>query len=143
MTEKNADIKLGDVWRFPYLWKREERLGDTEGRKNRPVVMVLLIQNDKGQQEAMLVPVTSQPQNDSPFAVPVPDIEKKRAGLDIHMDLWVVTDEHNIDTPRQSYYFEPAGRIGAFSTAFTKTLQARKIAAIQARKSSSVRRNDQ
>ena len=142
MTSSGPEIELGDVWQYPFLWKREERAGNTEGRKNRPVVLVLLIENNSGQREAMLVPVTSQPQTGNPFAVEVPDIEKKRAGLDFHMDLWVITDEHNIDTPNQSYYFEPVGRMGAFSPAFTKALQASKISAIKARKSVSVKRHD-
>jgi hypothetical protein len=141
MTDVAATIKLGDVWRYPYLWKREDRVGDTEGRKKRPVAVVLLIQGSAGKQEVMFVPITSQPQVGNPFAVRIPDIEKKRAGLDVHMDLWVITDEHNIDAPMQSYYFEPSGQMGAFSTVFIKKVQAQKIEAIKARKSSAVRRN--
>ena len=140
MTEAATPIKLGDVWRYPYLWKREERMGDTEGRKKRPVAVALLIHSSSGEQEVMFVPITSQPQVGNPFAVKIPDIEKKRAGLDLGMNLWVITDEHNIDTPTQSYYFEPSGQMGAFSTVFIKKVQAQKIAAIKARKSSAVRR---
>jgi hypothetical protein len=141
MTDTDAPIKVGDVWRYPYLWKREERMGNTEGRKKRPVAVVLLIQSSEAKQEVMFVPITSQPQDGNPFAIKIPDIEKKRAGLDLHVDIWIITDEHNIDTPMQSYYFEPSSQMGAFSTIFIKKVQAQKITAIKARKSLTVRRS--
>ncbi len=142
MAEQRNQPKLGDVWRFPFLWKQEEQRGETEGRKSRPCVLALLTRNIDGQMEVLLVPVTTQPQDHNPFAIEVPEIEKKRAGLDVGLRLWVVTDEHNTDTPRQSYYFEAASRMGTFSTSFTKQVQAKKIAAIKARKSFGVRRSD-
>ncbi len=142
MTDGAEFPKLGDVWRFPYLWKREEQRGETEGRKNRPCVLALLTKSTEGQMEVILVPVTSQPQSKNPFAIEVPEIEKKRAGLDVNLRLWVIADEHNIDTPAQSYYFEAAGRLGSFSATFTKQVQSIKIAAIKAKKSLAVRRND-
>ncbi len=142
MTDRDDLPKLGEVWRFPYLWQREAQRGETEGRKNRPCVLALLTQTAEGLMEVILVPVTSQPQSNNPFAIEVPEIEKKRAGLDVDLRLWVVADEHNIDRPAQSYYFEAAGRLGTFSSTFTKQVQSRKIAAIKARKSLAVRRND-
>jgi hypothetical protein len=70
----------------------------------------------------------------------VPDIEKRRAGLDQDMQLWVVTDEANTDLPERSFYFEPDARVGAFSLQFTKTVQAIMIQALKARKLRSTRR---
>lgn len=81
-----------------------------------------------------MVPITSQPPRANPFAVPVPEIEKRRAGLDLHLDLWIVADEANVDLPARSYHFEAGGRIGAFSPQFTKSIQARVIEALKARK---------
>jgi hypothetical protein len=81
-----------------------------------------------------MVPITSQPPGDNPFAVEVPDIEKRRAGLDRHLPLWVITDEANTDVPERSFYFEPDARVGAFSLQFVKAVQALMIQALKARK---------
>lgn len=47
----------------------------------------------------------------------------------------MICDEFNSDMPERSYYFEPGGRIGAFSIKFTKQVQAELVRAIKARKS--------
>lgn len=63
----------------------------------------------------------------------VPEIEKRRAGLDAHMALWVVADEANAHVPSKSFYFEPGNRLGGFSQTFTKQVQATMIKAIRVR----------
>ena len=125
---------VGDVWRYPFLWSREAGDGETEGRKPRPVAMTLLTRNAAGELEVLMVPITSRPPRDNPFALPVPDIEKQRAGLDLRLALWIITDEANIDLPERSFYFEPAARMGAFSPQFTRSVQALMIQALKARK---------
>ena len=134
--------QLGDVWSFPFLWRRQERRGETEGRKYRPCAIVLLTRTERGQQEVLLVPITSQPSENNPLAVEVPEIEKKRAGLIMLSSLWVIVQEYNTDYPHISYYFEPSGRIGSFSSQFTKVIQRKLISAIQTRKARSVNRSD-
>lgn len=83
MTEDSSP-DLGDVWRFPFLWSREAARGETEGRKDRPVLLSLLVRNRKDDLVVLMVPVTSVPQR-GPYSIAVPDIEKRRAGLDIHI----------------------------------------------------------
>lgn len=131
MTETTP--ALGDAWRYPFLWSREARAGETEGRKERPVAVAVLIRNADGAAEVLMVPITSVPQT-SPFAIVVPEIEKRRAGLDAHLPLWVVTDEANVDLPGASYYLEPGNRLGGFSLSFLKQAQTLMVEAIKARK---------
>jgi hypothetical protein len=126
--------EVGDVWRHPFLWSREAQRGETEGRKPRPVALTLLTRNAAGELEVLMAPITSQPPGDNPFVMEVPDIEKRRAGLDPHLDLWVVTDEANADLPERSFHFEPDARLGAFSLQFTKAVQRLMIEAVRARK---------
>lgn len=126
--------ELGDVWVYPFLWSREAARGETEGRKERPVSLLLLARNAEGDVEVLLVPITSQQSEGRSFAVEVPEIEKKRAGLDQHIRLWVIADEANTDVPAKSYYFEPDNRIGGFSKPFVKKVQAVMIEALRARK---------
>lgn len=125
---------LGDVWIYPFLWSREAARSETEGRKERPVSLVLLSRNAEGEVETLLVPITSQPSEGRAFAVEIPEIEKKRAGLDQHIRLWVIADEANTDVPARSFYFEPGNRIGGFSSPFVKKVQGVMIHAIRARK---------
>ncbi|MDX0633774.1 hypothetical protein [Sinorhizobium medicae] len=109
-----------------------EPRGETEGRKDRPVVLALLLRNRNDDLLVLMVPVTSVPQQ-GPYSIEVPDIEKRRAGLDPHMSLWIVVDEANEDIPAKSFYFEPENRIGKFSSSFTKQVQALMVEALKAR----------
>jgi hypothetical protein len=52
------------------------------------------------------------------FTVEIPEIEKRRAGLDATLRLWIILDEYNQDTVGQSFYLEPEPPLGRFSKAF-------------------------
>lgn len=132
----------GDVLRYPYLWARQSSNGETEGRKSRPCAVILSLKAGIGQTELRLCAVTTQPPQNGTHAVEIPEIEKRRAGLDGGLRLWVVVDEHNLDVFEQSFYIEPHSQMGAFSSAFTKELQAEMILALRQRTSQAVRRRD-
>lgn len=134
--------KAGDIWNYPYLWARENLRGETEGRKPRPCLLAFLLHLSEGQETALLLAITSQPPHPGQPAIEVPAIEKRRAGLDHDITLWIILDERNEDIPQQSFYFEPDGRSGAFSASFTRQVQLAKINAIKARKSLKVSRRD-
>lgn len=122
------------MWRYPYLWHRQARVGETEGRKDRPCALALAQRAADGRVVVYLVPITSVPPSRSQaHVVEVPLIEKRRAGLDAHLALWVIVDEFNEDVPAQSFYFEPGNRLGSFSPAFTQAVRAAMIRALQAR----------
>jgi len=52
------------------------------------------------------------------FAAELPPIEKKRAGLDPTLRLWLILDEFNTDVVGRSFYLEPDSPIGRLSKAF-------------------------
>lgn len=74
------------------------------------------------------------------FAVEVPPLEKRRAGLDPKVPMWVIADEFNLDVPARSFYFEAGNKVGAFSSQFVKQVQAVMIKAIQSRQAKRVNR---
>ena len=45
-------------------------------------------------------------------------MEKRRAGLDGSIRLWIVFDEYNQDAIGRSFYLEPEPPLGYFSKAF-------------------------
>lgn len=134
--------KAGDVLRYPYLWARQAGHGETEGRKTRPCAVILSLKAGGGQTELRLCAVTTQPPQTDTHAVEVPEIEKRRAGLDSNVPLWVIVDEHNLDVFEQSFYIEPRSHIGAFSNSFTKVLQKEMVSALRQRNSKAVSRRD-
>lgn len=114
----------GDVWSYPYLWRRQHEGGETEGRKTRPIAFVAAVKDRGGKTHLFILPITSAPPAPNRLAIEVPPIERKRAGLDA-IPLWVMLDEYNYDILEQSYYLEPSRQIGAFSSAFhQKVLRA-------------------
>lgn len=111
-------LRTGCVIRFPFLWVREAERGETEGRKSRPVAVGVRIARPNGEDILVLFPITSQPPSADRFAAEIPEIEKRRAGLDLAMRLWIMLDEYNQDTIGKSFYLEPEPPLGRFSKAF-------------------------
>jgi hypothetical protein len=112
------ELRTGCVIRFPYLWVREAERGETEGRKSRPVAVGVRIARPKGEDVLVLFPITSQPPSSGSFAVEIPEMEKRRAGLDVTLRLWIILDEYNQDSVGQSFYLDPEPPLGRFSKAF-------------------------
>lgn len=79
--------KAGDVLSYPYLWARQARTGETEGRKLRPCAVVLAVTNHTDKTHLRLCAVTTQSRMEGTLAVAVPDTEKRRAGLDVQVPL--------------------------------------------------------
>lgn len=111
------DIQTATVIRYPYLWSREAERGETEGRKHRPVAVGVRITRPDGDL-VLFFPITTKEPESSRFATEIPAIEKRRAGLNADLRLWIILDEFNSDVIGQSFYLEPEPPIGRFSKAF-------------------------
>ena len=112
------ELRTGAVIRFPYLWAREAAHGETEGRKFRPAAVGVRIPKPKGEDVLLLFPITSQEPARERFAAEIPDMEKRRAGLDGSIRLWIVLDEYNQDVIGRSFYLESEAPLGRFNKAF-------------------------
>jgi hypothetical protein len=110
-------LKTGVVIEYPFLWSIEALRGETEGRKPRPAAVGVRITRASGDILLLFPITTKQPEKDR-FAVEVPDIEKRRAGIDPQMRSWLILDEYNEDIIGQSFYLEPTPPLGQFSRAF-------------------------
>ena len=110
-------LQTGAVLRYAYLWARQSKVGETEGRKDRPVAVGGRLARKSGDL-ILFFPITSKEPEASRFAAEIPPIEKRRAGLDADMRLWLILDEYNTDIVGQSFYLEPASPLGSFSKAF-------------------------
>lgn len=67
---------------------------------------------------ALFFPITTKQPEANRFTVEIPAIEKRRAGLDVDLRLWIILDEFNTDILGRSFYLEPEPPIGRFSKAF-------------------------
>jgi hypothetical protein len=121
-------LRTGCVIRFPFLWVRESERGETEGREPRPVAVGVRIVKPKGDDVLVLFPITSQSPSPDRFAAEIPEMEKRRAGLDVTLRLWIILDEYNQDTINRSFYLEPEPPLGRFSKAFFLPLMKEFIA---------------
>ncbi|WP_246675564.1 hypothetical protein [Mesorhizobium sp. B2-6-4] len=96
---------------------REASHGETEGRKNRPIAVGVRLARPGGDL-VLFFPISTKQLEPVRFAVEVPSIEKRRAGLDPDMRLWIILDEFNTDIVGRSFYVEPEPPVGRFSKAF-------------------------
>ena len=83
----------GLVIRYSYLWRREHQEGREEGMKDRPCAVVLVVTDEDGEREVLVLPITHTP----PYpidAVEIPSETKKRLGLDGERS-WIVITEAN------------------------------------------------
>ena len=108
----------GSVLHYPYLWKWQEERGETEGRKERPVCMMLAIPRGK-QTHLILLAISGTPPRSDQTALVIPPLERRRAGLREWKDGWITVSEYNYDVAETSFYYDPNVEIlGQFSKAF-------------------------
>ena len=134
-------ISRGDIWYYPYLWKREKKKGESEGRKPRETVCIVKTKNEAGVHQLILVAITSVPPRGDEIGVEIPILECRRSGLDTHKPLWAIVSEYNFDIAEKSFYLDPKGRVGEFSQSFTVTITNHLIQNIRAKRVSKVSRN--
>lgn len=113
----------GTVIRYPYLWRREQERGESEGRKQRPVCLAIAVPIG-GHTYLYLLPITSQPPTGGHTALEIPALELRRIGLSTDAPGWIIVSEFNRDIAELSFYYEPSEPpLGAFSSAFLLKVQ--------------------
>jgi len=113
----------GEVIAYPYLWRREQLAGETEGRKDRPVCLTLSVQREGGLHIYLLAITSKSPQSDQ-LAIEIPQLELARAGLSTDYPSWIILDEYNRDVLEDTFYLdvnEPP--LGSVSQMFLKKVQ--------------------
>jgi len=111
-------IVPGTVLKYPYLWHWQDTRGETEGRKDRPVVVAVLFVGRDGLDYVLLLAITTQEPGAGRKAIEVPATEKARASLDKSRSQWILLDEYNLDPLKGSYYLRQSAVTGHFSKAF-------------------------
>jgi hypothetical protein len=133
------EAKTGLVIRYSYLWAREQHRGEETGRKDRPVCVQMIVSNRRGNELALLFPITSQQPDTATHALRLPEIEARRTGLRI--PAWVIADEWNEEADLvNSTSIADANPLGSFSKAFVHEIRQAAIKAIRARRYRAVRR---
>ncbi len=84
----------GLVIGFSYLWRNEALRGMEEGRKDRPCVIILAVENESGRQIVTVAPISHTPPVHPESAVEMPPTTKRRLGLDGDRS-WIVAAELN------------------------------------------------
>ena len=110
----------GEVFRYPFLWKREQIAGETEGRKKRPVCIAVTVARHDAETLVFILPITTQPPAPARQAIEVPQIESQRVGLEVHVRKWIILDEINTDIVERSYVWDDRQPMGRFSPTFTE-----------------------
>jgi len=82
------------VVRYSFLWSSEARAGQTEGRKDRPCVVVTAIKVAvNGRLRVRVLPITHAP-TEQGRSIAIPPKVKRHLGLDADAS-WIVLDEAN------------------------------------------------
>lgn len=93
-----------------------------------------MVKGADGKTNLFILPITTKQPGKDRMAIEVPEIERRRGGLDADQPLWIMLDEYNHDILETSFYLDPRARIGSLSPAFhrkaletfTRTAQARR-----------------
>lgn len=84
----------GLVVRYSFLWSNEARAGETEGRKDRPCVIVTAVRRTSdGRFRVRVLPITHRP-SEPDRSIRVPPKVKRHLSLDADAS-WIVLDEVN------------------------------------------------
>lgn len=133
----------GDVLDYPYLWDWQYQRGETEGRKDRPCCVTLVVPLKNGQTRLYLLPITTTEPAQGEPSLEVPEIEAKRAGLDLGVRKWVMLSEWNADLLDQSFYLDRRQeKRGSFSKPFLDKILMALRPLLASRALSTVRRDE-
>lgn len=80
--------------RYAYLWRDEALRGREEGRKDRPCVVVLSVEDQAGRTVVTVAPVTHAAPAHLDSAVEVPAATRARLGLDGERS-WIIASDLN------------------------------------------------
>lgn len=137
------EARPGLVFRYEYIWKRQELAGQTAGEKERPACIVLAVSGAAGEQRVLIVPITTQqPGRDVP-AMEIPQAVKRHLGLDAGCRSWIILNEANLDSwpspdmrpiPGQPGQFEygllPLRMVNAIRDAIRAALNERRLGCV-------------
>lgn len=84
----------GLVISYAYLWRDEALRGLDDGRKDRPCVIILSVEDRDGQTVVMVAPVTHSAPPHPESAVEIPAAVKRRLGLDGERS-WIIAADLN------------------------------------------------
>ena len=117
------ELRPGSIITYPYLWRWQSERGETEGRKERPVCVVIVVVGADGLTHLALLAISSRPPTASEVALEVPEIERRRAGLSDFRKAWVTVGEYNYDVAERSFFLEPGLPVlGQFGRAFMRKI---------------------
>ena len=93
----------GSVITYPYLWANQRDAGEAEGRKARPVCLVLHLHDaEQDLHHLVLLAITSSPPRLNQRALEIPETERRRAGLTRYPRAWVVVSDAQLTERRDS-----------------------------------------
>lgn len=115
------EIQAGSVIEYQYLWHREAARGEDGGRKPRPTAVAFRSHRPDADR-IFLLPITSKRPSPGTIGLEIPEIEKRRAGLDSDVRLWVIVSEMNVDRIPGSYVLEPDSRLGELGKPFFRSV---------------------
>jgi hypothetical protein len=84
----------GLVLSYSYLWRSEHEAGQTEGGKNRPCVIVLVIHREMDTKIVTVARITHYPPADPTLAMEIPHAIKRHLGMDDDRS-WIMLDDFN------------------------------------------------
>ena len=88
-----AEIRIGYIFRYSYLWHRQYVQGRREGDKDRPCLVLAVVKIDEnGRSIVRVLPITHSPPGNPDDAIEIPHAAKLRLGLD-HDRSWIVLTE--------------------------------------------------
>jgi len=90
-----TEIRVGYIFRYSYLWHRQHLEGLEEGNKDRPCLVLVIVQlEEDGSPVVRVLPITHTAPKDPADAIEIPRIVKQRLRLDDERS-WIVLTESN------------------------------------------------
>ena len=90
-----AEIRVGHVLRYSYLWHWQHMQGREEGEKDRPVLVLALVTTlEDGTPIVRVLPITHSPPAEQSNAMEIPAAVKRRLKLDDDRS-WIILTESN------------------------------------------------